>query len=184
MGILIRDAFPAAPPPLDHRFRSGMRQLAGGVCVITVGEGEDRTGLTATSVTSLSLDPPSLLLCVNRSALAFAALARHGGFAVNLLRADQGAIAERFSGRGGLKGAARYGGASWTTLGSGAPVLADALAAFDCEVEEMIARRSHAIVIGKVLDVRLADGADALVYWRGAYEGLGAEAAGWAPLFA
>jgi flavin reductase (DIM6/NTAB) family NADH-FMN oxidoreductase RutF len=183
MGILVRDVFPTQPSRLDHLFRSGMRELAGGVSVITVGEGEDRTGLTATSVTSLSVDPPTLLVCVNRNASAFAALARHGTFAVNLLRAEQAAIAERFAGRGGAKGAARYAGAAWTQLATGAPVLEDALAAFDCEVEEMIERHSHAIVIGKVKEVRLAPNADALVYWRGTYESLVPDARSWTPLF-
>ncbi len=183
MGILIRNPFPAQPLPLEHRFRSGMRELAGGVSVITVGEGEDRTGFTATSVTSLSVDPPSLLVCVNRGASAWPALDRHGAFAVNLLRAEHTAIAERFSGRGGLKGAARYADASWTRLATGAPILEDALAAFDCEVEETIERHSHAIVIGKVMEVHLAQDADALVYWRGAYEGLAHDAESWMPLF-
>ena len=182
MGILVRNAFKPQLPPLEHLFRSGMRELAGGVSVITVGEGEDRTGLTATSVTSLSAEPPSLLVCVNRSASAFASLGRHGAFGVNLLRPRHAAIAERFAGRGGLKGAARYADASWIRLATGAPILEDALAAFDCEVEEMIERHSHAIVIGKVLEVRLAEDADALVYWRGGFESLGDEAKGWTPL--
>ncbi len=173
MGILVRDPAPLQALPLGHLFRSGMRDLAGGVSVITVGEGEDRTGLTATSVTSLSVDPPSLLVCVNRNSSTWSALGRHGAFAVNLVRARHAALAERFAGRGGLKGAARYGQASWLRLVTGAPVLEDALASFDCQIEDMIERHSHAIVIGKVVAVRLAEEADALLYWRGAYEGLG-----------
>src|SRR5882762_11422659 len=136
MGIVIREPRRAQALPLGDLHRSAMRELAGGVSVITVGEEEHRTGLTATSVTSLSLEPPSLLVCVSRDSSTWSTLARYGAFAVNLLRACHAPVADRFSGRGGHKGPARYAEASWTTLVTGAPVLADALAAFDCEVED------------------------------------------------
>jgi flavin reductase (DIM6/NTAB) family NADH-FMN oxidoreductase RutF len=173
MGILVRDPTQARALPLEGQFRTAMRDLAGGVGIITVGAGEDRTGLAATSVASLSVDPPSLIVCVNRSSSSWSMLRRYGSFGVNLLQSDQAAIAERFSGRGGLKGAARYAGAAWTSLVTGAPILEEALAAFDCEVEDMIERHSHDIVIGRVMAVRLAEEADPLLYWRGAYLGLG-----------
>jgi flavin reductase (DIM6/NTAB) family NADH-FMN oxidoreductase RutF len=182
MGILVREPAIAESISLTDLFRSGMRELAGAVRVITIGEGEDRTGLTATSVTSLSVEPPSLLVCVNRSASAWPALRRHGAFAVNLLRAHHAMIADRFAGRHGLKGPARYDGASWLRLATGAPILEDALAAFDCEVEETIERHSHAIVIGRVVAVRLAKQADPLIYRRGAFEGLGRDAEAWRPI--
>ncbi|SEB89455.1 NADH-FMN oxidoreductase RutF, flavin reductase (DIM6/NTAB) family [Rhizobiales bacterium GAS188] len=169
MGIAIRDLSLAQAQPLQELFRSAMRGLAGAVSIITVGTDEDRTGLTATSVSSLSVEPPSLIVSVNRNSSSWSALKRDGSFAVNILQARHAAIAERFSGRGGLKGAARYDGASWITLATGAPILEDALAAFDCEVEEMIERHSHAIVIGKVVAVRLAEEAEPLIYWRGGY---------------
>lgn len=155
-------------------FRDAMRQLAGGVCVITAGIGEDRTGLTATSPTSLSMDPPTILICVNRTSSAFPVIASYRHFAVNVLAADQRAVAENFTGKGGLRGAARYRGAEWTTLQSAAPVLEGALAAVDCEVEELIERHSHVIVLGRVVAVRNGAKTAALVYWHGDYEGLGA----------
>ena len=93
---------------LDSLFRSAMRDLASGVSVITVGRGEDRTGMTATSLTSLSVDPPSILICVNRSSSTWPALQAHRHFGVNLLRASQRPIAERFAGRDGAKGSHRY----------------------------------------------------------------------------
>ena len=79
----------------------------------------------------------------------------------------------RFAGRGGEKGAARYAGASWSTGRTGAPLLDGALAALDCEVEELIERHSHAIVIGRVREIRLGGEDAALLYWRGDYERLG-----------
>jgi flavin reductase (DIM6/NTAB) family NADH-FMN oxidoreductase RutF len=157
------------PLPLDQLFRSAMRWLASGVSVVTAGTGEERTGMTVASLASLSVEPPSLLVCVNRASSTWPVLQRHWSFAVNILRASHRGIAERFSGRESLKGAARYTGADWTTLASGSPILSDALAAIDCEIEEVLERHSHAIVIGRVLAVHLGEATEALTYWRGDY---------------
>lgn len=150
-------------------FRSAMRRLAGGISVITAGEGRDISGMTVTSVTSLSVDPPTLIVCVNREASSWPLVKRYGFFGVNILTADQSDIAERFSGKGGLKGADRFVGAQWSAGVSGVPLLADALAAIDCEVEDVIERHSHAIIIGRVLDVTVSTRTAALAYWQGQY---------------
>jgi flavin reductase (DIM6/NTAB) family NADH-FMN oxidoreductase RutF len=150
-------------------FRGAMRQLTGGVSVITVGRDKDITGMTVTSVSSLSLDPPSLIVSINRESSSWPLLKRYGVFGVNILTADQVEVAERFAGKDGLKGADRFAGAQWTTRVSGVPLLAGALAAIDCEVEEMIERHSHAIVIGRVLDLQLSSRTAALAYWQGQY---------------
>lgn len=150
-------------------FRQAMRQLAGGVSVITVGEGADRTGLTATSVTSLSTEPPTLIVCIDRASSSWPLLEKYGHFGVNFLGEEHREIADRFAGRGGVKGAARYDGAEWETIASGAPILRNAHAAIDCEVEETILRHSHAIIIGRVLAARTSEGQHPLVYWRGGY---------------
>lgn len=154
-------------------FRSALRHLAGGVSVITTGHGEDRTGLTATSVSSLSAEPPTLMFGLNLNSSSFPVLARHRSFAVNFLNAAQKQIADRFAGRGGEKGATRYASAEWSTGTTGAPLLDGALAALDCEVEELIERHSHAIVIGRVREIRIGSENAALLYWRGDYERLG-----------
>ncbi len=150
-------------------FRGAMRHLAGGVSVITVGRGKDITGMTVTSVSSLSVDPPSLIVSINRASSSWPLLQRHGFFGVNILTADQLDVAERFTGKGGLKGAERFAGASWTTAASGVPLLVGALAAIDCEAEDIIERHSHAVVIGRVLDLRLSSRTAALAYWQGQY---------------
>ena len=82
-------------------FRGAMRHLAGGVSVITVGRGKDITGMTVTSVSSLSVDPPTLIVSVNREASSWPLLKRHGFFGVNILTADQLDVAERFAGKDG-----------------------------------------------------------------------------------
>jgi flavin reductase (DIM6/NTAB) family NADH-FMN oxidoreductase RutF len=158
-------------PPVS--FREAMRHLPGGVSVISVGRGESRTGLTATSVSSLSLDPPTILVSINRSSSSFPVLLEHRSFGVNVLSAGHRDVADRFAGRDGAQGVQRYEGARWLTLSTGTPLLEDAVVALDCEVEELIERHSHAIVIGRVQGVRLNGGPSALVYWRGEYDQLG-----------
>jgi flavin reductase (DIM6/NTAB) family NADH-FMN oxidoreductase RutF len=150
-------------------FCAAMRELAGGVTVITVGKDSDITGFTATSVSSLSVDPPRLVVCVARRCASWRTIRRHPYFVVNLLRDKDRALANRFAGRGGLEGVARYAGARWTTMTTGTPVLETALAAVDCEVTEMLPRYDHAIVIGRVRAVRASPGSFPLVYWQGDY---------------
>jgi flavin reductase (DIM6/NTAB) family NADH-FMN oxidoreductase RutF len=150
-------------------FRGAMRRLAGGVSVITAGRGKDISGMTVTSVSSLSVDPPALIVSINREASSWPLVKRYGFFGVNILTSDQIDIAERFTGKGGLKGAARFAGDDWTTRASGVPLLVGALAAIDCEVEDVVERHSHAIVIGRVLDVAVSERTAALAYWQGRY---------------
>ena len=168
---------PLGPPDRPHvdavSLREAMRRLIGGVAVITAGLGDERTGLTVTSAVSLSMEPPTMLIVVNRAASAYPIIARHRHFCVNILHADQADVAARFAGRGGLKGQARYESAEWGAMGSGALGLVGALAIIDCDVEDIIERHSHAIVLGAVREVRghLGDGAG-LVYGYGRFGSL------------
>ena len=150
-------------------FRGAMRQLTGGVSVITAGRGKDISGMTVTSVSSLSVEPATLIVSINREASSWPLLKRYGFFGVNILTSDQLDVAERFTGKGGLKGADRFAGAEWTTRASSVPLLVGALAAIDCEVEDIVERHSHAIVIGRVLDLQLSTRTAALAYWQGQY---------------
>ena len=163
----------AVRSPLDFThhpasLRDAMRHVAGGVSVITAGIGDDRTGLTATSAISLSIEPPTMIVCVNRGASSWPVIQKHRHFCVNVLSSAHRDVAERFAGRGGVKGQERYQGSSWTTLATEASVLDDAVAAIDCAVEEFIERHSHAIVIGAVKAVKL-NGGEPLVYGHGRY---------------
>ncbi len=166
MTVLKLHNDPASP---SAEFRGAMRHLAGGVSVITVGRDRDISGMTVTSVSSLSIEPATLTVSVNRESSSWPLLRRHGAFGVNILNADQLGVAERFAGKDGVKGADRFAGAKWRTGLSGTPLLEGALAAIDCEVEDVFERHSHAIVIGRVLDVRTSDLAGALIYWQGQY---------------
>jgi flavin reductase (DIM6/NTAB) family NADH-FMN oxidoreductase RutF len=162
--------------PLQDEFRAAMRELAGAVAVITCGQGAARAGFSATSVSSLSLQPPTLIVCANRASSSWPSLRAATSFGVNVLASSHAGLAQRFAGGAGAEGADRYQEGHWTTFRTGAPLLADALASFDCALEEIIERHTHAIVIGRVEAVRRSSGGGALVYWRGDYEQLG-----WSP---
>ncbi|RRH99719.1 flavin reductase [Mesorhizobium tamadayense] len=149
--------------------KAAMRHLAGAVSVVTAGVGDGRTGATVTTAHSLSVEPEVMVVSINLNSSTWAAINQHRHFCVNVLRADQMAIAERFAGRGGLKGSARYEGASWSALATGALALEDALAAVDCAVEDTIVRHSHALVLGSVRHVVSGEPGPALIYHHGAY---------------
>ncbi len=161
-----------APSPTDvtaKDFRDAMRALVGNCSLITVGDGDRASGLVVTSAISLSVEPPLLLACVNRSSSSHPLLAECGRFGLSSLGAAHQAVAERFSGVAGVKGPARYEGAEWETAVTGARLLKGAPAAFDCTVDEMIDRATHTILIGRVVAVRTTAGAGALTYWNGRY---------------
>ena len=169
MNAVLHDTTTGDHAVSPDEFRAAMRRLTGGVSVITAGRGAEISGMTVSSVSSLSADPPTLIVSVNRSASALALMKSYGFFGVSILTSDQLHIAERFAGKDGLKGADRFATSRWITGISGVPLLADALAAVDCKVEETIERHSHAIVIGRVLDVRVSTRLAALGYWNGQY---------------
>jgi flavin reductase (DIM6/NTAB) family NADH-FMN oxidoreductase RutF len=158
----------ATPAADAAAFRHAMREFANGVALITTAKGSVRAGCTATSFCSLSLEPPTLIVCMARNSSTLATLRT----SLSIVAGDREALADRFAGRNGEKGPARFAGAEWITLATGAPLLGDALAAMDCRVEEILDRHTHAIVIGRVEAVHRGAGAAALVHWRGRYQSL------------
>ena len=157
---------PADPPP---SLRAAMRQLAGGVSLVTVGEGEARRGFTATSVTSLTLEPPCILVCVNRRVSALPLILERRRFGVSLLSDAQRPLAVRFSGTTGVSGGARFAEGRWSDAEPAVPLLEDGLAAVACDLEETVERHSHTILIGAVTAVRLGGPGAPLIYAQGAY---------------
>jgi flavin reductase (DIM6/NTAB) family NADH-FMN oxidoreductase RutF len=165
------DRMSGAKPESDGAaFRLAMREFANGVALVATGHGDQRTGCTATSLCSLSLDPPSLLVCLTRASATLDSLRANKTFGISILSGAHKRLADRFAGRTGVRGAARFAGTEWLTLVTGAPLLGDALASIDCTVEEVIERHTHAIVIGRVAAVRCAAGAPALVHWRSQFQ--------------
>lgn len=151
------------------KYRAIMRHQAGAVALITAGEPGKRTGLTATAVCSLTDDPPTLLVCVNRSASAHALIEEKRCFSVNLLGRHQQELAGAFSGRTGLQGEDRFHveGYEWKTMVTGAPILEGTLASLDCELTEKQSVSTHTIFIGRVREGSVSETADPLLYYRG-----------------
>jgi flavin reductase len=155
-------------------FVEGMRQLAAGVSVVTAGSDGDRNGMTASAVCSLSIDPPSLVACLNRAAGTCSRVAESGTFCVNVLGRHHEELAHLFAGRGGVCGEARFATGAWRQGVLGVPVLDDALVSFECEVAAIHDHASHGIVVGLVREVHMA--ADAtlppLVYHDRTFHGV------------
>ncbi|WP_246519938.1 flavin reductase family protein [Ancylobacter lacus] len=155
-------------------FRAAMRELAGGVTIITAAGPNGPRGLTATAVCSVSAEPPTLLVCVNRATEGHGAIDGAGSFCVNVTATEHRDLAEHFAGRGGLRGAERFLHGRWDTLATGAPVLADALAAFDCRVIQRLDWGTHTVFLGAVAATRIAAAErPALVYRGGAFHAAG-----------
>jgi len=162
------------PTALSETFRAAMRNLAGAVSVVTTQIGDERTGCTVSSVVSLSMTPPTLIVLLGRDSSTARLVARSGRFGVSLLGENARDVAVGLSGFGATKGEERFRHGRWTTLvPDGSPVAEGALVAFDCEVEEMIARHTHVIVVGRV--VAIADAREEerpLLYWQRDYRQL------------
>lgn len=153
-------------------FRSGMRNLLGGVALISTGEGNQRRGMIVTSACSLSAEPPSLIVCIAKTAESHAVIARTGAFAVNILSTNHLDLAGRFSGKNGCKGVARFEVGKWISGVTGSPVLEDALASFDCTVSNAFDAHSHSIYSGLILDIKTNSAQPPLGYCRGTYVGV------------
>jgi len=163
---------PLSPDPSDGAaIRAAARQVASCVSVITAGSGKARAALTTLSVSLLSADPATLILCVNRAFAGYAAFARSRRFAVNVLGGDQREIAERLASPTGGSDGGIFDG-RWLPLADDLECLADCAAVFECEIEEIMDRHANAVVIGRVLRA-LTGGGSALVRWRGVYDQLG-----------
>lgn len=154
-------------------FKSGMRRLASGVSIVTtLGEAGPR-GLTATAICSVSVDPPTLLCCINRGSSAHDVIHESRVLAVNFLGTADQELANRFSGIDTRE--ARFAEGRWTRLATGAPILETALASFDCRILSVTDSATHSIFICEVIATRLgpADAAP-LLYFDGDYGRLAA----------
>ncbi|GAA0313295.1 flavin reductase family protein [Sphingomonas oligophenolica] len=155
--------YPADTEGLTDAFKRAMRRLASTVSIITCGDRHAPFGMTATAVTSLSTNPPSLLTCVNQSASIHDALGIGSSFCVNLLGGDHGELAAIFGGQQALEERFKFG--SWDL--QGLPRLIGAQASVECSVDRVVAYHSHSIIIGRVRAVHLGDCISPLIYGDG-----------------
>lgn len=158
-------------PAMAEPFRSAMRRLAAGTSAVTVRQGDEILGLTATSVTSLSLEPPSLLVSIRKQSPVLKAIVAVRSFTVHLLGEDQTHEANVFAGRCGP--APRASLVDWTHAGGNPQRLAGAIGHIDCTVAKLIPVFSHMLVIGTATAVDLTAHHSPLIYFDGAFHALG-----------
>lgn len=158
----------APSPPISSVdvavFRDAMARLGAAVHVVTSAGPGGKTGFTATAVCSVSDQPATLLVCLNRRSKSAPLLAQNGVFCVNTLGADEEKLADMFAGRSGVHLDERFNIGEWMTLKTGSPVLASAVIAFDCRTIDIKAVASHNVLFGAVEAVRLGPPGPALVY--------------------
>lgn len=155
----------ASPPEIVDGFKRAMRRLASTVTIISARAGGRRFGITATAVVSVTISPPTLLICINTAASVHAAIADAGRFCVNLLGAQHADLVAVFSGKVG--GEARFDHGAWSGGGTEPPVLADAQASLTCVTRTTVPYGTHTIFIGEVVDVRLSGTLAPLLYQDG-----------------
>ncbi|WP_421848875.1 flavin reductase family protein [Oricola sp.] len=146
-------------------FRAAMARFPGAVTIVTACAEGERRGITATAVCSVTAEPPSVLVCLNRKTGTFAAVAKTGRFNVNLLAGDGGEVAMRFAGQDGVTGEDKFAAGNWRKDGRGLPVLADSVVSLSCEVTETMEAGSHSVFIGRIDEIATGGGA-ALIYER------------------
>jgi flavin reductase (DIM6/NTAB) family NADH-FMN oxidoreductase RutF len=161
-----------ATEPLDNQdvatnMRLGLRRFAKSVMVISCVSEGTRYAMSATAVSELSLDPPTMLICINQSASLHTPLSAGADFAINMLHTGQEHIARNCA--GALRGEARFDEGDWQTSDFGPPILSDAQAYFVCRQEKRIDHGTHSVFIGEVVAAHAAEAIDPLVYVNGSY---------------
>ena len=149
-------------------FRKVLGHFAAGVTVITTADGEGRpTGLTATAFTSVSLDPPLILVCISHKSQSYPALLERGHFAVNFLRREQEDISRRFA----TTRLDKFDGVPHKLSSHGVPLLEGALAQLECRTVSRHVEGDHTILVALVEEARNGAG-EPLLYFRGKYRRL------------
>ncbi|MBP1851049.1 cob(II)yrinic acid a,c-diamide reductase [Rhizobium halophytocola] len=153
-------------------YRDAMAHYAGHVQLIT-GEHEGvRRGVTITAACSVSDSPPMVLACLNNTNAKNAVFFDSGRFVLNTLGIRHEALAAAFAGFGGLASEDRFALGDWTTLITGAPVLSDAIASFDCRVVDTKVTATHTVLFGEVVALNFGPADQSLVYLDRAFRSL------------
>ncbi|MBP0939171.1 pyrimidine utilization flavin reductase protein F [Pseudomonas alliivorans] len=160
----------AATAVTQLEFRDAMSSLAAAVNVITTDGPHGRAGFTATAVCSVTDQPPTLLVCINRSASVYDAFVGNGTLCVNTLGHDQQALSNLFGGK--TSQAERFAGGQWLEGLTGAPLLNGAKLALDCRISQSVSVGTHDILFCEVQDIRHESQSDALVYFGRQYHPL------------
>ena len=147
----------------SNDFKNAMSQWASGVTIVTTNDGDTPIGMTASSFTSLSMEPPLILVCINKKLHAHKIIQQNGKFAVNLLSVDQVEWGKRFA-TSAIKN--RFADIQTTTATTGCPILPNCLAWVDCEVWNIYEGGSHSIFVGKIVDLKVNSINAPLLYYN------------------
>jgi flavin reductase (DIM6/NTAB) family NADH-FMN oxidoreductase RutF len=150
-------------------FREAMRHVPTGVTVVTSLRNGEPRGITVNAFASVSLEPPSLLICINREARSYLFISSSRIFCVNVLAGDQRWLAEHFSGKVRER---QFAEIEYEIDATGAPVLRDAIAHFDCELAHEYHFGSHSVLIGQVISCGARAGSP-LGYFNGGFRDFG-----------
>lgn len=161
---------PRRPVVGNAEFRSALAAMASTVSVVTARRGEERIGRTVTSMLSLSMTPPTILVSIDIVSRLADLIAKTGGFSLAMLAADQWAVADAFAGK--LKAPDRFHEESWSAWPSGNPMLLGAVTALDCEVIGSIATGTHVLFAGAIIEAETTTSRAPLLWQRHQYHGL------------
>jgi len=155
-----------------NAFKAVMRTWASGVTILTSVVDDQIHGMTVSAFSSVSAQPPLVLVCANQASFTHEVIASSGVFGVNVLAAGQEEISNRFA----MGDAAhRFDGVPWSAGETGAPLLDGALSSLECRVRSSHHEGTHTIYIGEVLASHVREGAAPLVYFDGTYRALAAK---------
>ncbi|CAM8401923.1 TPA: flavin reductase [Klebsiella pneumoniae] len=154
-------------------FRNAMAQLGSAITIITTDGPGGKYGFTASAVCSVTDEPPTLLICMNRSSFANSKFKENGVLCVNILSAQHRELSGVFA-NGKLRSDERFLHDNWQTLTTGAPVLTSAIASFDCTIGDCHEVGSHSIFYCPVQDIGFGQGEQGLVYFNRQYHTLAA----------
>ncbi|MDO6692933.1 flavin reductase [Aliiglaciecola sp. 3_MG-2023] len=161
------EAMPCITPEC---FRDSMASLAGAVNIVTTSSATGDVGFTATAVCSVSDNPATLLVCLNRSASVHSAFVDSPYLAINTLTEGHESLSNVFGGKAAM--ADRFAIGKWERLKTGSPVLADAAVAFDCKITHIQSVATHDVIFCEVVAVKQREQAGALVYFQRGYHHL------------
>ena len=169
----IDTALSSTPTVSPDLFKFVMRQVTSPVAVVAAQDGDRRGGLTATAICSATADPPTIIVCINRSSSAGALIKACGAFSVNFLADDQAPLARVFS-TARTSSETRFAAARWKRLITGAPILQGALCTFDCRVTDRVMSGTHQVFFGAVVAAEAQSG-NPLLYRDGFFRRVAVE---------
>lgn len=159
---------------LQTEFRNAMAQLGSAVSVITTDGPAGKFGFTASAVCSVTDQPPTLLVCMNRNSFANAHFKQNGALCVNVLSGAHQALSGIFA-NASLRSEERFAYDRWQVMASGAPVLSSAVASFDCAIDNCHEVGSHTVFYCQVQAIRISEQPRGLVYFNRRYHTVGGD---------